>query len=119
MTTRHGAPHHRRRHHHTHLSRYTRYLPQRNGPDVVGCLVSRLKLAHFAAVENSEKARALLRDERLQEVIRQIDGQGSDAAREAALQERCARRLHPLFLADLGADVRRMLLTGWRTTRHS
>ena len=82
-------------------------------------MLSRLKLAHFAAVENSEKARALLRDERLQEVIRQIDGQGSDAAREAALQERCARApLAPPLPVRLGADVS-MLLTGWRTTRPS
>lgn len=48
----------------------------------------RLKLAHFRMCENSEKARQLLRDERLQEVIRQIDAHESDKDREAALQER-------------------------------
>lgn len=50
----------------------------------------RLKVAHFRMCENSEKARQLLRDERLQEVIRQIDAHQSDKDREAALQERLA-----------------------------
>lgn len=50
----------------------------------------RLKLAHFRMCENSEKARQLLRDERLQDVIRQIDAHASDKDREAALQERLA-----------------------------
>ncbi len=50
----------------------------------------RLKVAHFRMCENSEKARQLLRDERLQDVIRQIDAHESDKDREAALQERLA-----------------------------
>lgn len=48
----------------------------------------RLKLAHFRMCENSEKARSLLRDERLQDVIKQIDAHESDKDRESALQER-------------------------------
>ena len=50
----------------------------------------RLKVAHFRMCENSEKARQLLRDERLQDVIKQIDAHESDKDREAALQERLA-----------------------------